>query len=122
MSHTGYLGVYNNYDKPQCIAYRYRAALKTYKNGKEHYQHLGYFKSKQIAAYVYNIYALATCGQGALINPIIPTDEMNKEMMDSIAERDEETFLELIEVATVVLEENPDIRVYKAHETMGRDS
>jgi hypothetical protein len=78
-----YLGVYNNDSKEQ----PYRVAIRRYINNKPHYTNVGYFALEATAAWIYNVYALCAFGEGAVINDVDVTDEVEHEIEHYAANR-----------------------------------
>ena len=111
MERSRYLGVYTNKYKPTCEEYPYRVAIKQYINGISRYKNIGFFKTEETSANIYNIYALNTFGRGAVINDVELGEETNKEMdlyFKSVVRADE-----LLNKAVRILKEHSDvIKVY----------
>lgn len=97
-----YLGVYNNKYEPINAVYKYRVSIKRFVNSKAEYTNVGYFKQELAAAYVYNIYALAIFGKGAVINDIQPNAKIEEEVMAYSETRPD--FLKMMEDAAFILE------------------
>jgi len=80
MERSRYLGVYTNKYKPTCKEFPYRVSVKRYSNNVATYTDIGFFKTEETAANIYNIYALDTFGKGAVINDIPLSEETREEM------------------------------------------
>ena len=80
MERSQYRGVYINKYKPTCEEFPYRVAIKQYINGTSKYKNIGFFKTEETSANIYNVYALNMFGKGAIINDVELSAETRVEM------------------------------------------
>lgn len=103
-----YIGVYINRYKPTRASFPYRAALKKCNDGEYLYEDLGFFRSEEAAAFVYNVNSLCTYGPRAIINHVGLTPETEEELEEYMSKR--EWFGEMLTRAVQILEEyGPEI-------------
>ena len=104
MERSKYLGVYFNRYEPTRDAFPFRAAIKQYTNDGVKFKDLGFFRSEEAAAHVYNVNALVMFGKGAIINDIDMTRDIAVELEEYMSKR--RWFKELLSEAAATLQEH----------------
>lgn len=113
-----YIGVYkNNTEKYGGKAYR--VAIKTYKDGKAHYQNYDSFDHEGTAAWVYNVHALCTFGPNAVINNLEIEPHEEREFDTYVVLNDE--FYKLFLKAEKIINNTRQLR-FHVSERLDQDS
>ena len=76
INRSEFLGVYNNKSANSMAEVPFRAAVRRGNGDTATWVNLGYTKSEKVAAKVYNMYAVAFFGKGAILNDtVLSADE-----------------------------------------------